>query len=50
MIRIKEIRIIGVTRLKANKNIENLEAFRKECADTYKVKLSDVKFIYEEKE
>lgn len=49
MIKIKEIRIIGVTRLKVNMDVENLAAFRKKCADTYNVKLSDVKFIYEER-
>ena len=50
MIRIKEIRIIGVTRLKVNMDVGNLEVFRKECADKYNVKLKDVKFIYEERE
>lgn len=50
MIRIKEIKIIGVTRLKVNTDVAKLEAFRKECAQKYNVKLSDVKFIYEERE
>lgn len=50
MIIIKEIRITGVTKLRVNTKVDNLEIFRKECARTYKVKLNDVKFVYEERD
>lgn len=50
MIIVKEIRITGVTKLKLNTKVENIEAFRKECARAYKVRLSDVKFVYEERD
>lgn len=47
---IKEIRIIGVTRMKVCIETGNIEEFRRECARTYKVQLGQVKFIYEERE
>ncbi|MBB4037016.1 hypothetical protein GGR21_002930 [Dysgonomonas hofstadii] len=47
---IKEIRVIGVTRLKVEVETDNIEEFRRECARTYKVKLRQIKFIYEERE
>jgi len=50
MYRIKEIRIIGVTRLKTDTEVNDIEKYRRECALRYNVKLSDVKFVYEEKE
>lgn len=47
---VREIRILGVTRLKANVEINDIEEFRRECARTYKVGLGMVKFVYDEKE
>jgi len=46
---IREIRILGVTRLKVNIETGDIEEFRRECAITYKVSLSQVKFVYEER-
>lgn len=47
---VKRIRIIGITTLNVNTEVDDLEAFRKECAQSYKVRLSDVKFTYEERD
>lgn len=47
---VKQIRIIGVTTLSVKTEVDDLEYFRKECARTYKVRLSDVKFVYEERD
>lgn len=46
---IKKVKIIGVTSLKVNVKTSNIEEYRKECAEKYNVKLSDVKFIYEDR-
>lgn len=46
---IKQIRIPGLTRLKVDLSIDDLQAFRSECARTYKVKASQVRFVYEER-
>ena len=46
---IKEIRVIGVTRLKVEVETGDIEKFRHECARIYKVKLGQIKFIYEER-
>lgn len=48
MYRIKEIKIIGVTRLVVDVETVDIEAFRCECACAFKVRLGLVKFVYEE--
>lgn len=50
MYTIKEIRIVGLTRIKTSIDTQDLEAFRDECARTYKVKKGRVKFVYDTKE
>jgi hypothetical protein len=47
---VKEIRITGISKLKVNIEVADIEAFRRECARTYKVKSGEVKFVYEERE
>ncbi len=47
---IKEIRVIGITRLKVNVETHDIESFRRECARLYKARLSDIKFVYEERD
>lgn len=47
---IREIRITGITRLKVNIATGDIENIRNECARTYKVNKSKVKFVYDEKD
>lgn len=44
---ITQIAIEGITRLKVKIKTDNIEAFRKECAQTYKVKPGKIRFIYD---
>lgn len=44
---IREIRILGVSRMRVKVETHDLEAFREECARTYKVKKVKVKFVYD---
>lgn len=39
--------IKGITRLRVNIKTDDIETFRKECAQTYKVKKGKVKFVYD---
>ncbi|HMM04803.1 MAG: hypothetical protein ACK5KN_13125 [Dysgonomonas sp.] len=50
MFTIREIRITGITRLKVNIETDDIEHIRSECARTYKVSKSKVKFVYDERE
>lgn len=47
---IREIRILGLMRIKTNVDTMDLEAFREECARMYKVKKGRVKFVYDSME
>ncbi|WP_156032697.1 hypothetical protein [Prevotella sp. 10(H)] len=47
---IREIIITGITRLRVNLETNDIEVIRSECARTYKVAKSRVKFVYDEKE
>lgn len=47
MYTIREIRIVGLTRMSVKVETHDLEAFREECARTYKVRKGRVKFVYD---
>lgn len=47
MYRIIQIRVLGVTKLRTDVEVENLEDFRTNVADTYRVRKSSVRLTYE---
>lgn len=44
---IRRISVIGVTTLHVSVETVDIEAFRNECAATFKVSPCDVKFVYD---